>query len=258
MQRPLSQLSFFDCNCILGKRADRQEGEPYSLEELLRDMEYFCIDEALVVHALSKDYDPAIGNNTLCQLIAGHDNLYPVWAILPPSTAELPTPEQFIAQAIERGVKAFTAFPKLHNFSLAEWNIGDLLAQMELARIPLLVPFSETTWSEIESVCAKHPDLPIVIQTVNYRQLRFLLPLWEKHRQLYVDLSWFSICSILPFLAKRNLIDRLLFGTNYPSRTPGAAVTMVTYSEASEEQKQRIAGGNLRQIFKQNEGKRMS
>lgn len=252
----ISAMDFFDCNCMIGKRSDRREGEPWSLDSLLQDMEYYGIKESLVTHALSKDYDPIEGNKELIKTISGHENLHPVWAIVPPLTPEIPSSKQFISEAEMNGVKGYTAFPKLHNFSLMNWCVGDLLGKIQKAGTPLLLPFSETNWDEVHSICSTYPDLPVIVQTVNYRQLRFLLPLWTKHRNLYVDISWFSILDIIPFLTKNNLLDRLLFGTNYPVYTPGAAITMVTYANAKNETKKKIAGDTLRKLLQINKRKR--
>ena len=60
-------LRFTDCHCMVGKRADRRPGEPWSLEDLLADMDHAGIAEALVVHAWSRDYDPQRGNDELCR-----------------------------------------------------------------------------------------------------------------------------------------------------------------------------------------------
>jgi predicted TIM-barrel fold metal-dependent hydrolase len=242
-------MNYFDCNCMIGKRADRREGEPWSVDSLLQDMEYFGISEALVTHALSKDYDPIEGNKEIIRTLQGHENLHPVWAIVPPATPEIPSSTEFIREARRNGVWAFTAFPKLHNFSLSEWSVGDLLTEAQHAGIPLLLPFSETSWDEVNSICCAYAELPVIIHTVNYRQLRFLLPLWQKHRNLYVDLSWFSMVDILPFLTHNNLAGRLVFGTNYPIYTPGAAITMVSYADSTSEIKKMIAGDNLRKAY---------
>ena len=249
MVNETNTLTFFDCNCMIGKRSDRREGEPWSLDSLIQDMSYFGIAEALVSNATSKDFDPITGNNELIQTISGHHHLHPVWTIVPPSTPEMPSPKQFVGESENNGVVAFTAFPKLHNFTIMDWCIGDLLIEIQKVGKPLLLPFSETNWDEVHSICTSFPNLPVIVHTVNYRQLRFLLPLWTKHRNLYVDISWFSIMDIIPFLTKHNLLDRLLFGTNYPIYSPGAAVTMVTYSKANDDIKKKIAGDNLRKIL---------
>ena len=242
-------LNFFDCNCMIGKRSDRREGEPWSLDSLLQDMAYFGIAEALVSNATSKDFDPITGNKELIQTISGYTNLHPIWTITPPLIGEIQSPKQFVQESENDGVIGFTAFPLLHNFSMMDWCIGELLIEIQNVGTPLLLPLSETNWNEVHSICTSYPNLPVIIQTVNYRQLRFLLPLWKKHRNLYVDISWFSIVDIIPFLMKHNLMDRLLFGTNYPIYTPGAAVTMVTYSCDNYEIKKKIAGDNLRTVL---------
>lgn len=248
-QNDISALNFFDCNCMIGKRSDRREGEPWSLDSLNQDMEYFGIAEALVSNASSKDFDPFTGNKELIQTISGQHNLHPVWTIVPPSTTEIQSSKLFVDESENNGVVAFTAFPKLHNFTIMDWCIGDLLIEIQNTGKPLLLPFSETSWDEVHSICTSYPSLPVIVHTVNYRQLRCLLPLWTKHRNLHVDISWFSIMDIIPFLTKHNLLDRLLFGTNYPMYSPGAAVTMVTYSNASDDIKKKIAGDNLRKIL---------
>jgi len=241
-------LSFFDCNCMVGKRSDRREGEECSLEALLRDMQHYGIGESLVTYAVSKDYDPILGNHELLSVISGHPNLYPVWAVVPPDTPDIPSAKDFVREALHHNVKAVTGFPKLHNFSLMDWCMGDLWEEIQKAGIPLLLPFSETNWDEVHTISASYSTLPIIVHTVNYRQLRYLLPLWKKHRNIYVDISWFSIVDIIPFLAQHHMLDRLVFGTNYPVYTPGAAITMVSYANINEKSKQMVAGDTLRGI----------
>jgi predicted TIM-barrel fold metal-dependent hydrolase len=93
-------------------------------------------------------------------------------------------------------------------------------------------------------------SLSVIVTGLNYRQLRFLLPLWEKYRNLFVDLSWFSIHDGLAYLAERGVLRQVLFGTNYPLYEPGAATTMVTYANLQDEERRMVAGGTMREIIK--------
>ncbi|MBW7887866.1 MAG: amidohydrolase family protein [Bacteroidetes bacterium] len=240
---------FFDCNCILGKRSDRREGEPWSVDSLLKDMSYYNIKKALVTYAPSKDYDAIFGNHQLITQISAYKNLLPVWTIVPPHTPEMPLPKKFFEDSEKHGIVAFTAFPILQNFSLNNWSCGELLKEIQKSHKPLLLPFSQTNWEEIHNLCSQYPNLSIIVHTVNYRQLRFLLPLWKIHSNLYVDTSWFSILDIIPFLEENNLIKHLLFGSNYPSYTPGASITLVTYANTSDQIKRSIACDNLQNII---------
>lgn len=243
--RPL----FFDCNCMIGKRADRKEGEPWSLEHLRADMDACGISEALVTHALSRDYDPVAGNREITRLLAGSEALHACWAIVPPSTREMPAPDGFVRDMLTHDVAAAVAYPRAHSFSLSAWSVGPLLSALEECRLPLIIPFGQADWEDIERVCREHTSLPVIITGLNYRQLRFLLPLWETCRNLYVDLSWFSIHDGLAYLAERGVLRQVLFGTNYPLYEPGAAVTMVTYARVSDEERSMVAGKTLHGII---------
>ena len=243
------QLSFFDCNCMIGKRADRREGEPWSLEELLADMNTCGISDALVTHALSRDYDPVSGNQEISRLLPGNRALHGCWAILPPSSGEIPAPEVFLREMLAKRIVATIAYPHTHNYSLSEWSVGPLFSALESCRVPLLLPFGQFTWEEIERLCGKHVSLPVIVTGLNYRQLRFLLPLWEKYRNLFVDLSWFSIHDGLAYLAERGMLRQVLFGTNYPLFEPGAAVTTVTYANLKDQERTMVAGGTLCEII---------
>jgi hypothetical protein len=244
------RFSFFDCNCMIGKRADRRQGEPWSLEELLADMNTCGISDALVSHALSRDYDPVAGNHEISRLLTGTPALHGCWAILPPSSGEIPVPDVFLREMLAKGIVAAIGYPRAHNYSLSGWSVGPLLSALENHRMPLLLPFGQISWEEIERLCGEHLNLPVIVTGLNYRQLRFLLPLWEKYRNLFVDLSWFSIHDGLAYLAERGLLRQVLFGTNYPLYEPGAAVTMVTYANLKDEDRRMVAGGTLREIVR--------
>jgi hypothetical protein len=244
------QLSFFDCNCMVGKRADRKAGEPWSLQELLADMDTCGISEALVTHALSRDYDPVAGNHEISRLLKGTQSVRGCWAILPPSSGEISAPETFVHEMLATDIVAAIAYPHAHNYSLSAWSLGPLLSALENHRVPLLLPFGQFSWEEIERLCGEHVSLPVIVTGLNYRQLRFLLPLWEKFRNLFVDLSWFSIHDGLAYLAERGVLRQVLFGTNYPLYEPGAAVTMVTYANVKDEERTMVAGETLREIIR--------
>ena len=146
-------------------------------------------------------------------------------------------------------MSATVAYPGTHNYALADWSLGPLLRALASRRIPLLLPFGQFTWDDVERLCREHFALPVIITGLNYRQLRFLLPLWEKYTNLFVDLSWFSVHDGLSYLAEQGHLGQVLFGTNYPRYDPGAAVTMVTYANLGDEDRIRVAGGTLRGIL---------
>ena len=249
-ERAGAALQLFDCNCMVGRRADRREGEPWSLDQLKEDMAYYRISKALVFHAMSRDYDPVTGNREIVDLLGGSDELLPVWCVLPPGSGEMPESETFVRDMLDNDVKAVISFPRLHTYSLASWSMGKLLSVLERHRIPMLLPFQQFDWNEVYTLCYEHPYLPVIATGINYRQLRYLLPLWQTNRNLYVDSSWFSAADLIPFLKDKGYIGQLLFGTNYPAYTPAAAVSMITYADVGMDIKNLVGGGNLRELIR--------
>ncbi len=239
------KIHMFDCNCIVGKRADRREGEPWTLVQLLEDMDYFGIESALVSSATCRDYDPSIGNQELLNLLENSNRISPVWCVIPPFTDSMIPPTRFVDDVLSNGIKGVISYPRLHGYSLAPWSMGKLFSALNYYRVPMLLPFQQFDWEDVYTVCHEYPDLPVIATGINYRQLRYLLPLWENCSNLYVDSSWLSIADLLPFLKQRGLLEKLLFGTNYPAYTPSAAVSMITYSNVSLEDKQSVGSGNL-------------
>jgi len=243
------KLNFFDCHCMVGKRADRRDSEPWQIESLIKDMTDYDIKDALTVHALSRDYSPLEGNNTIVEIHCQYPQIQPVWAVLPPDTDELQKPDILIEKFFSNNVKAFIAYPKRHNFSLADWSMGSLLSLMNIHHIPLIIEYNETSWPEVYNLCQAYPKIPVIITYLNYRHLRYLLPLWKSCKNLYVDISWFSVSSGLEFLSQIGLIGQVLFGSHYPAYSHSGAISMVTYSGLNNSDKKKVAGDTLREIL---------
>lgn len=91
-------MQFFDCCASFRismvpslKRADK-------VTDLLAEMNRWGVSDALVFHAAMRDDSPIVGNELLVRAITERPRLHDTWAILPPQTGELDTPEKFITQ----------------------------------------------------------------------------------------------------------------------------------------------------------------
>jgi predicted TIM-barrel fold metal-dependent hydrolase len=247
-------VSFFDCNCVVGRRSIRRSGvsgeaEFYSIESLLDEMDYAGIDEALVYHSLAKEYVPMLGNRQLTEEIAGNDRLHPCWVVMPHSTGEMPPPEALAREMLEQGVKAVRLFPSDHLFSLSDWCSGRLLGELERHGIVVIIEIDQIGWDGLHGLCDRHPNLSVIITNLGYRINRNLYPLLEKFGNLYVETSGYQMNSGIEALCARFGADRIIFGARLPFFTPGPAVSMINYSLISSEEKEMIGGGNLRRLL---------
>ena len=74
-------------------------------------MEEYRIEKALVLHSIAREHDPAVGNARLLEEIKGHDQLIPVWAVMPHHTGEMDAPDVLTEKMLSSGVKAAALFP---------------------------------------------------------------------------------------------------------------------------------------------------
>jgi hypothetical protein len=244
-------LNFFDCNCSIGRLAVPQPGSVFTPRDLIKEMDYVGIDQALVYHTWAREYSPAEGNMRLLQEIAGCERLSPCWVVMPHHTAEFPPPAQLLSTMISQGVKAVRIFPSgtWHNWSLREWSSKPLFSELACLHIPLFVSFREISWDEIYTLGKTYPDLPLVVTEVRYEESRKFYPLMEELQNLHIDLSWTIVHLGLEDAVARFGPTRFLFGSRTPIFSAGPALCYLQYANLTDEVKAMIAGRNLRRLL---------
>lgn len=246
---------------MLGRRSIHTAlGGPTTAAGLLAEMDRVGIDEALVYHGMAVDGFPPEGNERLLREIAGQPRLHPCWVLLP-STGELPPPKDLVAQMQARGVRAARMNPLRHRYLFTQANVGDLLAALAMARIPLWIDFEMTHWAEektdwrsLADLCERHPELPLVVVGEGMAAPRRLFPIWERHPNLHLETTYYQVHQGLSEIAARFGADRLLFGSGLPVRAAGAPLTQLRHDFLSDTDRAAIGGGNLRNLLAQAHG----
>jgi hypothetical protein len=244
-------LKFFDCNCSIGRMAVPQPGSFFTTSDLIREMDYLGIDQALAYHTWAKEYNPAEGNARLMQELADCERIVPCWVVMPHHTGEFPPPDQLIDQMARQGVKAARIFPSasLNNWSLREWSTRPLFSALAQRHIPLFVSFNQISWDEIYTLGKTYPDLPLIVTEVRYEEARNFYPLLEVIRNLHIDLSWTIVHLGLEAAVARFGPTRFLFGSRMPIFSAGPAISYLAYAELGENEKEMIAGKNLNRLL---------
>ena len=252
----MSDISLFDGFCRIGKSRVKRRGEISGAEQLLGEMDYFGIEEALVHHVVAVENHPRLGNELLMKELKGYGRLNPCWVLLPAATEELAPASELVAQMLEQGVRAARLCPSPegagvhHGYGMSQRVCGPLLAVLEAHRIPLFIDLARLTWLQVDEICSTYPELPLVVTDVGYRINRELYPRLESYENLYIELSRYEVHNGLEDISARFGVHHLIFGGGMPVYTPGATIAMVACADISQEEKALIGGGNLRNLLK--------
>ena len=245
----MDTLRFFDCNCCIGRRGIVNPGSFYTADELERKMQHYGIGKALVYHSLAKEYSPVMGNELLQEEIKGHPSLYPVFVVMHHHTQEFPRPDELIRSMRASGVKAVRMFPGQgeQNYSLAQWNCGELFTVLQEYRIPVMLGLDSTDWNGFYDLLSSYPRLNVIMTQADYRIDRNLYSILDKFDNLFIEIMGYKVHSGIEEICRRFGAHRLIFGSGMPVYS-GAAVCMVTYARISAEEKMQIASGNLERL----------
>ncbi len=252
--------NYFDARCTLGRYVKMQGTGPCSADDLLTEMDHYGIAEALVVDSLSRENHPAEGNRRTVESTAGEPRLHPAWAALPPGTDEQPPPDELVERMRAERVGALFLFTGQYRIPLSDWAIDDLLGPLSEARVPLFLCPNEfgpgpsgqdkTDWEALVDLCRRWPDLPVVVTEFRIRRTqRALYRALDACPNLRIELSGYWLYRAVEYITERWGAHRLIFGSNWPIFGPHMTLATLACAEIEDEDKLRIAGGNLRELL---------
>jgi predicted TIM-barrel fold metal-dependent hydrolase len=254
----LDVFDVFDALTTVGRHRLLGPGGPHTVEDLLRDMDHFGVREALVLDCLSAESHPAEGNPRIIEAIANQPRLHPAWTALPSGTDEQPDPSELVQRMERSGVGALFLFTGVYKMSLADWSIDDLLAPLAERGAPVFIRANDydehgwdmTPWDDVVALCRRWPTLPVVVtETRMRRSQRIIYRALEECENLRIELSGYWLSRGIEYITSRFGAERLIFGSNWPHYGYGQTLAMLTCSEIEPDDKQRIAGGNLRELL---------
>ena len=244
-------MFFWDACAWYGPARVMATGVPYGLDALIKRMDNFQIEKALVYHSLAREYDPDKGNEVLMSDIKGSERLLPVFALLPPGTGEMPAPEKLIRRLEARNVRAVVFFPGEQIFSLRRWSAGPLMDVLAESRVPVLLGLDQFggRLDALGETALEYPSMRFIVTGVNFRCDRMLYPLMDKLPNLCVETSAYKPFMGVGEICRRFGARRLLFGGGSPLIDPAASAALITYADIGDDEKALIASGNLKRLL---------
>jgi len=217
--------------------------------ELVEQLEFCGIDEALVYHTAQRFDHPVRGNARLLEDMAGCPMLMPTWTILPSATGEQLPAKDLLQDMRERHVPALRLFPQDHRYFLDAVSWHDQVPLYAERRIPL---FLKAGLDRVAEFMRAFPDATVITDTQGANPLdRYAWPLLDAYPNLYFETAGYLTAGAIEACCQRFGASRLVFSSGFPDYASGAALLTLAGAEISQEQRDAIAAGNLTRLLAQ-------
>ena len=218
--------------------------------DMVKVMDRFEIDQAVVWHKAMFDYDPVKGNQLLTDLMPGYeDRLIPAWTILPEITDKEFSCNTFFDEMKRHNVKLLRAFPLQNRYILCDVTMGEQLHMMEELRIPLyLEPQPDYTY--IYELMKEFPNLTVVLCNIGiWPSARLIYPLLKRYPNVYFESGDLGMTHGYEQVCEYFGSERLLYGTNFPSNSPGCSMNCLLTAKLSENDRANISYRNMERLL---------
>ena len=237
-----------DANVMIGRWPTRNL-KFYSVDDLIQQMNYHNINQAVVFSSISVKHNPIEGNVELMKSISNNlDRIIPCWVVLP--TWKIETGRELFSDLKSNQIKIVRVFPQEHNFVLDDWECGDLYKVLETAHIPILLDGPTVSPTQIYSICKKYPELPVILMQSEYALNRNFYMLFSLCPNFYLEISTYYIYYGIEDIVHRFGPSRLIFGSRMPFQEPGAALAIAKMADISQSEQEMILGKNIERLIK--------
>ena len=219
-------------------------------DELIAELDFCGIDEAIVYHRSMFDVSPTYGNKMILKEIEKFPGrLKGTWTILPPLTEAEFLPEKLFPAMKENNIIGLRAFPEWNRFFLDRVTCGELIDVIVEKNVPLyLSPMHG--WEHIFNVLKEFPKLTVIITNYGlWGSDRYFYPLVREYGNVYIDTSDYQVLGGYEAFINKFGSDRLVFGSDFPMDNIGGTITTLFGSWINESDKENIAFRNIERLL---------
>lgn len=244
------QRLYIDANAAVGRQNHPEPRIPHRVETLLDDMAYSRVHGALVQSHVGRDYSYVAGNRELRAAFLAHPRLAGVALVAPGMDYELAEDSAYLDALVAQGFKALSLSPRTCAHEFSPFLLEGIAAFCIARSLPLVVDRSEVALEDLWRMLRAFPDLPTLLTGSSWSDDRTLFALMEQCPCLHFELSNNQANDLLAVCKEHFGIDRVLFGSGHPEKTPGALKALVEYSGLSDTDKTLVASGNALRLFR--------
>lgn len=251
-------MKYLNANAMIGAHFAPREGRFFGAEDLIEEMDFFGIDEALVHHGLAREYDQEVGNAQLLDEVRNHPRLHPCWIAETHQSGEYPRPAEFVQRALDNGVAAV----KLSLGTLGDTALPDivtyreLFGELEKRRFPTFVFFEGLTPTpdnirQLDEVLGEFPALPLIVSLLRAPGdiMRMLHARMAAFGNLRLETAGIHFTGGLEYITGTFGADRLIYSTWFPYFGSGQTRIALAYADLKDSDREVIAYWNLKNLI---------
>lgn len=244
----MKDLMFFDANCSLGMN---EYGKGVHKDVLLKDMDYFGVDKALVRSKMIFQ-NANVTNSYIADAVRNEERLVGVWCILPSQCEEIPEPDQFFKLMKENNIGALTLMPFEHRYVPARISIGKIMDAAAERKVPVLLNGFAGKWDAMYDFVERFSKniLLAISASGKWGTDRQIRPLLENYENFYFDTMGYWVPEGLYDLVEKYGADRIIYGSGFPGMDQGSQMLQIKHSRLDDTSIAKIAGKNLENLLK--------
>jgi len=251
------EIDFYDAWSCVGRPLNSHPKLPCEVADLHREMRRCHVGRALVSVAEPKWWDPVLANRHLDAL--GGEGLSPIWMALPGDAGDFPKVTDFIDLLDQKSVSAVQILPRTQQWNPFGRSADKLFHALAEGAWPIFVQLGEElNMREMEELAQRHPNNRWIITHGGWDEQRALLGLMRETENICMTLERYHANFGIEHLHAEGLDDRLLFASNAPSASMGAARAYLDWAQIPLESKAAIAGRNLTKLLRRPQSDRLS
>ena len=256
-------MKFIDCSACIGESAVNRlivnhenypvyekVKQPKNAEELLAEMDYNGIDEAVVYNVSMIESGILHGNRFFLDRKENYTGrLHGTIVVAPPFFDE-----SFRTDALRRTIKKYDLFgvranPKANRYMFDAVTMKETAEMLIEEKIPVYLS-PDCGWEEIFGIMKEFPALTAIVTNYGlWGSDGYVYPLAKAYENLYFDTSDFQETSGIEAFVNSFGSDKLLFGTNFPMDNMGGPMATLLGANIPLEDKEKIAYGNIERLL---------
>ena len=237
-------LQIIDANTMFGIHPTHKLD--MSVERLVREMDRHKIAGSFTLSADGVFHSDARGNTATLEAAKANNRLVPMATLNPKtyfgSAADL--------QAIRaQGFRIFKFFPVEQGWTIGSAAFKAVLKQLAPLKAPVMLNVARPGEpSEAGRALSDYPA-PVILCAVSLDVFGEAFAVMSELPNAMLETHELHVPGALKLVADRIGADRIIFGSGAPRCATASSLHYILNSELSDEDKQRVLGGNIRRIL---------